>query len=117
MINGLTGPGQIELFTSNFLDRQRICFQPVDLVHPEPAPFAGAEAAEVEAADAHADELEDVVAHDRAHAADLALAALGEDELEPGGAAIGATLAGVAINCRFASIVDSSRLLFLHLQG
>ena len=47
------------------------------------APVAGGEGAEGEGADAEADELLNGVAEDRAHATDLALAAFGEDELEP----------------------------------
>src|SRR5512139_1378097 len=48
-------------------------------------PLARGEVAEVEAADADADELEDVVADRRAHPPDLAVLPLGEDDLEPGG--------------------------------
>ncbi len=59
------------------------------------APVARGEGAEVEGADADADELEDVVAETGAHAADLALAAFGEDDLEPGALGGGAAPGGV----------------------
>ena len=48
------------------------------------APLARRQRAEVEPPDAHAHELDDLVADRRAHAPDLPVLALGEDDLEPG---------------------------------
>ena len=50
---------------------------------PRRAPFAGGEIAQGERADRHPHQLDDVVSDGRAHAAHLAVLALGEDDLQP----------------------------------
>ena len=54
------------------------------LLRPELPPLARRQLAEVEPPDAHAHELDDLVPDRRAHPPDLAVLALGEDDLEPG---------------------------------